>query len=182
MRVRKARQEDLPELIDFYHCEWERTYSGILPEQWNRDMLASLRRHFTFYLRSPNACICLAFVSLSANSDRDPPLHCGQNSAKFCPDELVGALPLRWKHHGLMYIGNLLVKEGERGKGVGTQLFQAAEALAREKGSHKLVLYTSPKLPRTIAFYQKLGFEQEGFLKRHFYKEDMLLLTKQLGD
>ncbi|CAG0936866.1 phosphinothricin acetyltransferase [Thermoflexales bacterium] len=47
-------------------------------------------------------------------------------------------------------------------QGIGTRLFQACEAWARERGLHRLELTVMTHNQLGIALYQKLGFQLEG--------------------
>ncbi len=55
-------------------------------------------------------------------------------------------------------IRGLVVKEGFRGKGIGTGLISNAEAWAKDKGCRKLRVRTNTKRKQTIDYYKKIGF------------------------
>lgn len=55
-----------------------------------------------------------------------------------------------------MDLSSIHVSEDVRGKGIGTTLFQAAQAWAREKGAEKLYI-SSHSAVETQAFYRRLG-------------------------
>lgn len=50
------------------------------------------------------------------------------------------------------------IHKGQRGRGIGEQLFRWAIGRAREKGAHVLQLTTDKKRPQALQFYEKLGF------------------------
>lgn len=70
--------------------------------------------------------------------------------------------------YGSLFIGNLWVSEPLRGKGIGTQLMQRAEQLAKERGCHFIALNTFDW--EALDFYRKLGFTVE--LERHGFDND----------
>jgi ribosomal protein S18 acetylase RimI-like enzyme len=83
--------------------------------------------------------------------------------------EQVGWIELgyqRWNNR--MRVWELLVKEGFRGKGVGTLLMNRAVEVARQKGARMLVLETQSWNVKAIDFYTKYGFELIG-LDTHAY-------------
>lgn len=59
------------------------------------------------------------------------------------------------------YLSNLAVFESFRGKGVGVELLEKAEELAREKGYHKLVLAVELYNKAAKRIYEKFGFVEE---------------------
>jgi GNAT superfamily N-acetyltransferase len=61
-----------------------------------------------------------------------------------------------------LYIAKLWVDERARGRGIGTQLMCAAEAVARERGCTDVSLDTFEYQARP--FYEKLGYELFGTL------------------
>jgi RimJ/RimL family protein N-acetyltransferase len=68
---------------------------------------------------------------------------------------------------GVMDLG-LAIVAGHRGKGVGSALTQACIDWAREAGAHKIALQVWPHNEPARALYRKFGFEEEGYLKRHW--------------
>ncbi len=50
------------------------------------------------------------------------------------------------------------IKEDQRGKGLGEELFRWAIQRAKERGAHLLQLTTDKKRPDALRFYEKLGF------------------------
>ena len=70
---------------------------------------------------------------------------------------LIGHTRWRW-----LYVAKLWVHERARGKGVGTQLLNAAEDLARSRGCTDASLDTFEYQARP--FYEKLGYQLFGTL------------------
>lgn len=78
---------------------------------------------------------------------------------------------VRRKQHSV-YIA-LGIAEGQRGKGVGTELFKALESWATVKGLHRIELTVMETNAAGLALYKKMGFEVEGT------KRDSLLINGQ---
>jgi len=55
-----------------------------------------------------------------------------------------------------------------RGQGIGTRLVEHGTEWARQAGAHKLALEVWPHNDRAIALYKKMGFLEEGRLRRHY--------------
>lgn len=60
------------------------------------------------------------------------------------------------------YLGLFAVSPGMQGRGVGTSLLAAAEALAREWGVARLELTVLNYRPELLAWYERLGFTMTG--------------------
>ena len=73
-------------------------------------------------------------------------------SVQLHPDETFSAV-------ALVTVITLSVAEGERGRGVGSRLLDAAEAFARSQGADTLCLEVMPGNDRARALYERLGFE-----------------------
>ncbi|WP_110945240.1 GNAT family N-acetyltransferase [Paenibacillus phocaensis] len=88
--------------------------------------------------------------------------------------ELVGYLAVfggnanKTKHVGYLVIG---IVEAHTGKGLGTSLFQAAEAWRAQTGLTKFELTVMVPNERAVALYKKMGFEIEG-VKRNSIRMD----------
>lgn len=57
-------------------------------------------------------------------------------------------------------LGGLVVAEGYRGKTIGRQLMDHAEAWAREHGSLLLTVYTNVVRDDALRFYREIGYQQ----------------------
>lgn len=93
-------------------------------------------------------------------------------------DEIVGVIELTIQA-GVMYIDELIVASHRQGQGIGTQLMQKAEELAREKHLHKIYLDTGSNWP-AVKFYENLGYQQTGILSKHYENLDYIIFTKFL--
>jgi GNAT superfamily N-acetyltransferase len=65
-------------------------------------------------------------------------------------------------------IENVIVTEAARGKGVGTQIINAAVEIAREAGCYKVSLTSNKRREDAHRFYESIGFQpsHEGFQLR----------------
>jgi RimJ/RimL family protein N-acetyltransferase len=85
--------------------------------------------------------------------------------------ELVGNLGMDVPPYKVAELG-MLVKDGHRGRGIGSALLERAIGYAREQGCHKVALQHWPHNEAARALYEKYGFEQEGYLRRHYPRKD----------
>ena len=95
------------------------------------------------------------------------------------PGELIGAARYTIAE-GVGYLRELLVKGGERSRGVGEQLLTQFEADCRRRGCHKLFLDVAAINVRAQAFYKRNGWEQEGLMRRHWREVDFQTWIKWL--
>ena len=101
---------------------------------------------------------------------------------------LVGRLSItRDPHPASAHVADLglMVAASHRRSGIGSELMHAAEEWARRAGVTKLELHVFPHNSAAIALYEKLGYEREGFRKRHYKRPDgrfvdAILMAKQL--
>ena len=84
---------------------------------------------------------------------------------------IVGQLGMDVASYGVADFG-MLVAEGWRGRGVGSALLRAAIERARQAGAHKVALQVWPHNAAAIALYEKLGFQREGLLRRHYRRRN----------
>lgn len=84
---------------------------------------------------------------------------------------IVGHLGLDLAPTGVANLGMFVAAEW-RGRGVGTALVRAAIDQARRWGAHKVALQLWPHNQSARALYVKLGFVEEGRLRRHYRRRD----------
>ena len=150
MIFRKATKQDLPKII----------------EMIANDKLGQLREDFQNPLPSK---YYQAFENI--DQDKNQELMVIENENK----EIIGTLQLSFIQY-LTYQGGIRaqieavrIREDQRGKGIGEQLFKWAIKRSKERRAHLLQLTTDKKRPEAIHFYAKLGFiaSHEG-MKLHF--------------
>lgn len=84
--------------------------------------------------------------------------------------EIAGAAVLRPQGacgSGLYELGMWIGTE-HRGRGAGSALVEACIKWAEQQGAHKITLQVWPHNEPARALYRKYGFEEEGYLKRHW--------------
>jgi len=79
---------------------------------------------------------------------------------------------------GEFYLDSLAVKDGFRGRGIGTTLLKAGFEKASGMGYSKVTLIVSPSKPSVKGLYSHLGFEPKG--KVSFFGEDYQKMEKTL--
>lgn len=79
---------------------------------------------------------------------------------------------------GWTYVDLVVVPEGLRGQGLGRQLLQKAEEIARKRGCKGMWLYTATF--QAPGFYEKLGFERFGELPDYSAGHDNIYYFKRL--
>ena len=96
-------------------------------------------------------------------------------------DEVVGFGQLmRWKDLG--EISNLIVREDNRGQGVGTAIIQKLMRLAYEQGMITVEIGASEGNPRAEALYRRLGFVENRrvILRLNTVEERLIYLTQDV--
>ena len=93
-------------------------------------------------------------------------------------EALIGGLTGRtyWRYLDIAF---LWVNEGQRGRGLATQLMQAAESEARNRGCENVFLDTLSF--QALGFYLKLGYTEFGRLSGFGGKHDRYWLRKSLA-
>jgi RimJ/RimL family protein N-acetyltransferase len=84
---------------------------------------------------------------------------------------VVGTIGLHLANYGVAELGMALL-DGYRGQGLGTRLLQAGIDWAKDAGAHKMALQVWPHNAHAIALYEKLGFVEEGRLRRHYRRRN----------
>lgn len=91
--------------------------------------------------------------------------------------EVIGTMQLSFIHY-LTYQGGIRaqieavrIRNDQRGKGIGSQIFEWAITRAKARKAHLLQLTTDKQRPDAIRFYEKLGFRSSHVgMKMHFEK------------
>ena len=83
---------------------------------------------------------------------------------------IVGSAGLEQVTPGLLRLGMAIVKEHRR-KGLGARLVRQCLDHAKAQGAHKVVLEVWPHNSGAISLYERFGFEQEGYFRRHYRRK-----------
>jgi ribosomal-protein-alanine N-acetyltransferase len=82
---------------------------------------------------------------------------------------------------GIAETRSLLVKDGLQGQGIGTQLLGYVENWAKqEKKCRKSVIKTSSGWPKTVHFYEKIGYKKDATLANYYYGVNWYFMSKEL--
>jgi len=84
---------------------------------------------------------------------------------------MVGELGIEVRRYGVAELG-MMVAADARGGGAGSALLAAAIDWARTAGAHKVSLQVWPHNEAALALYRKFGFDQEGYLHRHYRRRN----------
>lgn len=145
--VRVAREEDLPRLLELFY------------------QLSQLGERPHAAARLPTEDDLRAFHAVQADE---------RATCLVLEDEgqVVGTISLYVLpafSHGRPFgiIENVVVDEAARGAGLGRQLMDAAESLARDRGCYKVSFTSNAKRTDAHGFYEHLGFRatHKGFTK-----------------
>jgi putative acetyltransferase len=66
----------------------------------------------------------------------------------------------------------MMVRDGHRGRGVGSSLLEACVDWSRAHGAHKITLSVWPHNERALQLYANHGFVVEGRLRRHWRRRN----------
>lgn len=125
--------------------------------QWD-DLLALIRRAFAAMdgvIDPPSSAHRLTPEGLSAKARQE---------TGFLATEgvrMVGCVFALERPHDF-YIGKLAVEPGRQGQGIGRQLMQAVEGLARRHGKRAIELETRIELTANHSAFARLGFHETG--------------------
>jgi len=103
------------------------------------------------------------------------------DAAVFVAEEdgrILGRMSLsRDPHPASRHVADLglMVAEGQRRRGIGTRLLEAALEWARIAGVTKLELHVFPWNEPALRLYESFGFEREGYRKRHYERDGELV-------
>jgi RimJ/RimL family protein N-acetyltransferase len=84
---------------------------------------------------------------------------------------IVGSIGLDLAPYGVVDLGMALL-DGYRSQGIGTRLVERGIEWAIGAGAHKLSLQVWPHNERALGLYQKVGFVEEGQLRRHYRRRN----------
>lgn len=145
-KVKTASKKDVDEIVTLYNHVWK-DYIGILPKPLLND-------------RTPN---------------NDKILHWVENKKCFIvrsKEKLVGVVRCSLEY-GTCLLDRMAVDEKFRKQGIGIALTERVIEYAKENNASKVWLDTSPRLKEAESLYKKLGFKECGYLKKHYWGEDI---------
>jgi ribosomal protein S18 acetylase RimI-like enzyme len=94
-------------------------------------------------------------------------------------NEIIGTVT-GFEEHESLRISSLGVHPLHQRQGIGTRLLETLESAAIENGDHKLFLVTAWAMTEAIQLYRLLGYRKEGYLRWHYYGEDLVVFSKYL--
>ena len=94
-------------------------------------------------------------------------------------NEIVGTVT-GFEEHDSMRITSLGVHPLYQKRGIGRELLKTLESAALENGHHKLFLVTAWAMTEAIQLYRRLGYHKEGYLRWHYFGEDLVVFSKYL--
>jgi GNAT superfamily N-acetyltransferase len=83
---------------------------------------------------------------------------CGAYFIAYIANEPVGCGAVRRIGHDVAELKRMYVAPTARNRGVGRQILDALEAIARQLGATRLVLETGVRQPEALALYSRAGF------------------------
>lgn len=94
-------------------------------------------------------------------------------------EKLVALLDAELPYLGVSFCNWLMVDAKYQKKGIGTKLIREFEDVMKEKGAHMIYLYAGPC---NVSYYQKVGYELNGTMKKSWFGQDHSVLTKLLQE
>ena len=85
--------------------------------------------------------------------------------------QVVSSIGLHLAPYGVVSLG-MAILDGHRERGLGTRLVAHGIEWAQEVGAHKVALEVWPDNERAVALYTKMGFVEEGRLRRHYHRRN----------
>ncbi|MCK5398364.1 MAG: GNAT family N-acetyltransferase, partial [Thermoplasmata archaeon] len=76
-------------------------------------------------------------------------------------NKIIGVVRCQFPH-GTCHLDRMVVHPEHQGKGIGKALTQFIIDLAKEKGTSKVWLDTTPALEGAVALYESMGFKEVG--------------------
>lgn len=78
-------------------------------------------------------------------------------------------IPLKHRNAHIAYLGGVGIHPNYSGRGLGEKMLRAAVNLAEEKGFKRIELSVGTANQKAINLYKKVGFEEEGVLRKFTY-------------
>ena len=77
--------------------------------------------------------------------------------------------PLTYRASHIAYLGGLAIHPDYAGKGFGSKIMQEIIDLSKQKGYKRIELSVATENLRAIKLYKKVGFEEEGVMRKYTY-------------
>ena len=114
-------------------------------------------------------CVRSAYSRYLIRMDREPaPMYADYNALiaqevvyVLESEEGVRGILVMMPQNGSMFVENIAVVPRFQGQGLGKMLMAFVEQQAREVHLREISLYTNEVMTENLAFYQKLGFEED---------------------
>lgn len=103
------------------------------------------------------------------------PEHCGLFLVAEWRGQIIGCVML-----GLHAVFNLYIEQSWRGKGLGSQLLNAAEQRLQKRGIVTAVLEVAEDFPKVVAFYQGQGWSLTGTAHKSLRDVPVVVMSKRL--
>jgi RimJ/RimL family protein N-acetyltransferase len=87
---------------------------------------------------------------------------------------IVGSASVTWAGRcgsGVLDLGMTVAPERRR-EGIGARLLEGCIEFARSAGAHKITLQVWPHNEAARSLYRRYGFEEEGYLRRHWRRRN----------
>jgi len=95
-------------------------------------------------------------------------------------DEKIGGFGFGRIAGGVGFIHWMGVRSPQRGSGIGKAILEQFVSEFQARGCHKLELYTYQNRPKLKAFYERAGFTETARLDKHYYKLNVIYMTRFL--
>ena len=118
-----------------------------------------------------------AIISLEEINHR---ITCGDHVMVAESDGVVVGTATGLEEHETLHVCSVAVDPAWQEHGIAQMLMEALEDIAQRQGCHKLWLQTAWVMTEAIALYERMGFQQEGYMPCQFYGEDFLVFGKVL--
>lgn len=94
-------------------------------------------------------------------------------------ENIIGFAILNFELGGGVHVQWLAVAEKYQGQGIGSQLLELIEEVAREHKCHFIILYTESE--KNIKFYEKRGYQFIGLQRESWYGMNENLMQKNIS-
>lgn len=142
LRIRTARAEDLPALVELLAQLRERATPGVTWE------------------RAPESAVAGTFAEILGDERRAFLVAESEDGAVVGTADLVVVPNLTHAARPIAYVENVVVDRDHRNRGIGAALMAGCEARAREAGAYKLQLLSNADRTEAHRFYESLGYKQ----------------------